>query len=815
MMTMITNYIIIALRNLKRNKTYSVISIAGLAIGMVCFLSILLFIQFERSYDAFHTNGDRIYRLIKETGSDMGFEKRSLVGAPVAQLMKEELSAVENRVRFSNFFNAIICSENNCFNETHFYFADEEVLEVFRFPLRKGNPATALAEPFSVVLTPQSARKYFGDEDPMNKTITYHSRYRPEKATFRVTGVLEEIPHNSHIKFDFLASYGSIPAMFGEAFITDHWDSPTWVYLLLHEGYTKSDLEPLFPGFVHKHVDMQQFTSFAYHLQPLRDIYYNAIGMDAPIGDFGIRIISNLLLIIGTVVLIIACINYINLATARSISRAREIGVRKVLGADRKKLIQQFVGESIMHSFIALIAALVLMELTMPSFQNMIQNAFPTFFIFSTRIIEIHYLQNLPILLLTALIVGIVSGVYPAFVLSSHRPTYLVRGDEYPGSGGSWLRKGLVIAQFSASVVLIIGAVAIIKQIDFLKNKELGFDSDRLLTIPIHDTSVLNGFESLKAELLGHSHIEGVTAASQVPGITSQNALLMRDGEIEDVMIGVIFTDVDYIETMGIELVYGNSFAGGTEDVYRQSLIINEAAARHFGWDAPVGKNLELYFKQGEKIHTFQSGSIIGVAHDFNFRELNQSVQPILIMIGPSRATTVFVRLNPHNVQSAIAHIETVWDRMNFDQGLEASFLADDIRQTYLMYDSVSTLMRYGAYVATMLAGVGLFGLAFFLVERRTKEISIRKVLGASAGRITMLLSKSFVTWILIGNVIAWPIAYYIVNGMLAFFAYQTKVSIWIFIIAGLITVLFGLITVSYQVLKAAAMNPVENLKYE
>lgn len=812
---MLKNYIIITLRNLKRQKTYSIISIAGLAIGMVCFLSILLFVQFERSYDAFHNNGDRIYRLIKETGSDMGFEKRSLVGAPVAQLMREEFSTVENTVRFSNFFNAIICSENKCFNETHFYFADKEVFDVFTFPLRKGNPSTALSEPFSVVLTPQSARKYFGDEDPINKTITYHSRHHPEKSTFKVTGVLEEIPHNSHIKFDFLASYGSIPAMFGEAFITDHWDSPTWVYLLLQDGSSKSDLESLFSGFVDKHVDMQQFTSFAYHLQPLRDIYYNAIGMDAPIGDFGIRVISYLLLMLSTVVLIIACINYINLATVRSISRSREIGVRKVLGADRKKLIRQFIGESIVYSFIALIVALVLMELSMPAFKNMIQNAFPTFFIFSSRIIEMHYLQNLPIILLTALIVGVVSGIYPAFVLSAHRPAYLVRGDARPGSGGTWLRKGLVIVQFSASVVLIIGAVVIIKQIDFLKNKELGFDSDRLLTIPIHDTSVSGGYESFKNELLGHSDIEGVTAASQVPGITSQNALLMRDGNIEDVTIGVIYTDEDYIETMGIEVIYGNSFTRGVGDATHSGFIVNETAVRQFGWDTPVGRNIELYFKRDEEIHTFQGGSIIGVVRDFNFRELNQVVQPLLIMTAPSRASTIFVRLNLHNIPSAMEHIHTVWERMHFDQGLEASFLAEDIRQTYLMYDSVSMLVRYGAYASTLLAGVGLFGLAFFLVERRTKEISIRKVLGASTGRITMLLSKSFVKWILIANVIAWPIAYYFVNGILAFFAYQTKVSIWIFVIAGLITVFFGLATVSYQVMKAAGMNPVENLKYE
>jgi len=812
---MLKNYIIIALRNLKRQKLYSAISIAGLAIGMVCFLLILLFVQFERSYDVFHKNGDRIYRLIKETGGDIGIERRSLVGAPVAQLMKDEFSAVKNAVKFSNFFNAIICSETDCFNETSFYFADNEVFEVFTFPLRKGNPATALSEPFSVVLTPRAAHKYFGDEDPMNKTITYHSRFHPEKTTFIVTGVLEEIPHNSHIKFDFLASYESIPAMFGTEFVTQHWDSPTWVYLLLQKGYSQPDIEPLFVGFVDKHVDMRQFTSFAYSLQPIRDIYYNTIGMDAPIGDFGIRIISYLLLILGAVVLIIACINYINLATVRSMTRAREIGVRKVLGADRIKLIHQFVGESVVYSFIALIVALVLMELSMPAFKNMIQSAFPTFFIFSARIIEINYLQNLPFIFLTALIVGVISGIYPAFVLSSHRPSILVRGDVQPGSGGTWLRKGLVIVQFSASVVLIIVAVIIIKQIDFLKNKELGFQSDRLLTIPIHDTSVSRGYELLKTELLVHSGIEGVSAASQVPFITSQNALLMRDEHIEDATIGVIFTDEDYIETMGIEILDGNSFTGGITDGYQHEFIINETAVNHFGWDIPVGKELELYFKQDGNIHTVQHGSIIGVARDFNFRELNQRVQPLLMMVDSRRATTIFVRLNPYNIQSAIDHVQTVWDGLHFDQGLEASFLAGDIRQTYLMYDSVSMVMRYGAYIATLLAGMGLFGLAFFLVERRTKEISIRKVLGASSGQITLLLSKSFIKWILIANVIAWPIAYYLINGILAFFAYQIEVSALVFVFAGLTTILFGLTTVSYQVLKAVTMNPVENLTSE
>lgn len=800
---MFTNYLKIALRNIKREKGYSFINLAGLALGMACFLLIVFFIQFERSYDNFHERGKYIYQVVRENErGESHIELKGITGAPLAPLLLEEFPAIVHAVRLTCFEGELIRYGEKRFIEDRFFFADDKIFDVFTFPLIQGNPATALKEPFSVVLTKKTAEKYFGDEDPTNKILSYKDGNT--WLDFKITGVLDDIPQNSHIDFDFVASYKSLRTIAGEWFMTKHWDSPTWTYIQLQKGYSPGTLEKMLPAFTEKHVDKWSFSSVSHRLQPLGDLYFYAPG--PPVGRRGNAQYLYILTTVSIFILLLACINFMNLSTARSASRSKEVGMRKVIGAQRPQLVRQFIGESLVYSIFALILAVLLVELFLPVLNN-----------FADKQLTINYLKNygyLIAVILTATTVGILSGSYPAFFLSSFRPVLVLKGAIQSGRSASLIRKVLVVAQFAISVILIVVSFITYQQIDFLKNRELGFNKKNVITVPIRASSVRERFELLKNKWLQSSNVFGVTACSMEPGVTSQNAISINARNNNDVHMGIIYVDHDFVKTLEINMARGRDFSKDISTDATGALLMNQTALERLGWQDGLGEKMEMYFKL-EKIVPMYQTTVVGIVQNFNFRSLTTSMQPILIKIEPRRFNYIMVRINGDNITGSMNYIENAWEEFQFDQPFEFTFLEDDMNNVYRSIENFSAIIRYAALLAIVIACLGLFGLAFFTVEKRTKEIGIRKVLGATIPGLIWLISKEFLLLVALANIIAWPIAYYATNNMLQNFAYRININLLIFIFSAILALVIALLTVSYQSIRAALANPAETLRYE
>lgn len=799
---MFKNYLKIALRNIKKHKGYSFINIAGLAFGMACFLLIVFYIQFERSYDNFHEKGRNIYQVVRENRWEDDVELKSITGAPLAPLLLQEFPAIVYAVRFSNFGGEWVSHGEKRFNEKRFFFADESIFSVFTFPLVQGNPGAALEEPFSVVITQKTARRYFGDDDPINKILNYN--LGGKNFDFKITGVIDEIPKNSHIDFDFIASYKSLRTITGEWFLTKHWDSPTWTYILLQEGYSPETLERLLPAFTEKYVDKWSFSSVNHMLQPLKDIYFHSPG--PPIGNRGNVQFLFVLSVVAAFILLIACVNFMNLSTARSASRSKEIGMRKVIGAQRAQLIRQFVGESLVYSFFALILAIVLIELFLPTFNS-----------FVGKKLSINYLNNIGYLvamMLTAAIVGVISGSYPAFFLSSFKPVIVLKGATQRGHSAERVRKILVIGQFAISIALIASSVLIYKQMHFLKNKEIGFNKNNVIAIPIRDRSVRGRYELLKNRLLQNSNITGVTASSMEPGVTSQNGISMKARNIDDIDMGIIYVDHDYVKTLEINLTKGRDFSKDVSTDAKSALLMNQAALERLGWQDALGEEIELYFKLERIVPMYQT-TLVGVIQNYNFRDLTTPMQPILLKIDPQRFRYILIRINGDYTTDSINYIKRIWKESQFDDPFEFSFLDKDMENVYRNHESFATIIRYATSLAIFIACLGLFGLASSTVEKRTKEIGIRKVLGATVPSLVRLISIEFLILVALSNIIAWPLAYYATNRWLQHFAYRIGISLWPFILSAVLALVVALITVIYQSVKTALANPVEALRYE
>jgi len=797
------NYLKTALRNIRRNRIYSLINILGLAIGIACFLLIVFYIQHERSYDGFHKRGKNIYQVVRINSQGDWQEQRVNTGAPLAPLMVDNLSGVEEAVRFTCFRNDLIGFGENRFIERRFFFADESVFDVFTFPLALGDASRALIEPFTVVLTPDAVRKYFGDQDPINRVLTYY--FGGKAFDFRVTGVLEKIPQVSHIDFDFLASYRSLLSIVGEYFITKHWDSPTWTYALLRDGVSPQSIDRLLPDFTEKHVDKWSFASVNHELLPLRDVYFHSPG--PTIGKRGNVQYLFIFSIIAVFILLIACVNFMNLATARSGSRAKEIGMRKVVGAQRPQLVRQFLGESMVYSILALVLAVVLVEIFLPHFSSLVGQE-----------LSIDYLRNLPyvlILLLTTLLVGAIAGSYPAFFLSAFKPASVLKGKLRSGGAAVWVRKVLVVGQFVISIALIAGAIFIFQQIEFIKNRELGFKKEHVVTVPMRDRSVRGKYELLKNKWLQNANIQNVTASSMEPGVTSQNGINLKARGVEDLDIGIIYADHDYAQTLGIDMAAGRDFSRNISTDTNEAILMNQTALEILGWQEGVGEEMELYFREGGKIIPMYQGRVVGVVENFNFRDLSTPMQPILIKIDPNRYSYALVRINSAEINESIQHLKKSWQELALDYPFEFTFLEDDMNEVYRSVETFGSITRYGTFWAIFIACLGLFGLASFTVEKRTKEIGIRKVLGASIPGIMALINKDFLRLVILSNIIAWPIAYYGMTRFLQYFAYRMGIQVWAFLLAGGFALLVSFITVTFQAIKAAVLNTAKTLRYE
>ena len=800
---MFKNYLIITLRNFKRHKGYAFINIAGLAIGIACCILIVLYIQFELSFDKYHDKADKIY-LLKRHGNFGGKEHTSSSNnALSAGFIKKDFPEVEDTVRIGFMPNPAVLYEEKKFYESQVLYADDSFFEFFTYPMTKGDPKSALQAPFSVVITEEITEKYFGEKNPMGKSLRFNNQ-----DNFTVTGVIKNVPRNSHLLFDMLCSFQTLYSKYpkGHAFLNDFTSNTFRTYILLQKGIDPSTLEGKFPDFINKYGGRKLKTfgiSMEYFLMPLTDIHLHTPLSGGKTGIGTILYIYIFALIAG-IILIIACINFMNLATARSAKRAQEVGMRKVLGAQKSELVRQFLFESFFYSLISLLLALGLAEL-----------AFSTMSSIAGYELTIDFSKMLwlfPALLGIAIFVGLIAGSYPAFFLAAFQPARVLKGSAKTGAGNSFFRGVLVVMQFSISVALIIGTIIITRQLDYMKNKNPGFDKEQVVVLPFRDEELRKSLATIKNELKVHSDIVNVSVSSDIPGQYPQYNQKLPEGFSRDQsqLMYDLVVDEDFIPTLGMEIIAGRNFSKKFGADQKASAIINETAAKEFGWENPLGKKIGDY----RGIRT-----VIGVIRDYHQIPITQEIKPLYIRFDPGDVYNPYrmlsIRIAPGSVSRVMKYIEKTWNTIYPIHPFDYFFLDESFNDQFRETERIRELLSYFAGLAIFIASLGLFGLASFVAEQRTKEIGIRKVLGASTSGIVFMISRELTKMIVLANVIAWPVAYFVMRNWLQTFPYRENISVLIFIFSGIIVLFIGLATISFQSIKAGLTNPVDSLKYE
>ena len=796
---MFINYLTVALRNLLRYKGYSAINVLGLAIGIACCVLIMLYVQDELSYDQHHEKNDRIYRLAESAVVAGRSIEAAVTPPPWAPVLAKDYPEIEQITRIKPPNSRwLIRYQQNRFYEKNFVFADSSVFDIFTIPLVQGNARSALAEPHTVVLSESMADKYFGDDNPIGKVITGDDLYK-----FTITGVMRDLPKNSHFHFDFLASYASLAPnnLYGEPTTMQNqgFSHDLYTYLLLKEGYAPEDLERKLPGFLEKHLgDQLDGTGIEARpfLQPLPDIHLhsNLEGEIAPNSDVRyVYIFSSL----AVFILLIACVNFMNLSTARSARRAQEVGIRKVLGAHRNQLIKQFTGESILFSLIALVMALGLVHVLLPQFN-----------LLSGKALEMDYQSTwlVPVLVAIALVTGIVAGGYPAFILSSFRPVAVLTGALKAGATHSFLRKILITFQFIISIVMIVGTIVVLDQLEYMQNKNLGFEKEHVVVVRMPDDEVLKGYRAYKNAVLQYPEIVNVSTSTSVPGGQPSLNLVTPEGvqEDESPVYQVIWADFDFVETLDIKIASGRKFstAFATDS---SACLINETAVRSLGWETPIGKTIRFTGAPD----TNPSHTVIGVMADFHNQSLRQRVEPLMVLFN---APSVFmvIRIQEQNLSRGMEVLHDQW-RQTYPNhpAMDYSFLDEDLEQLYQAERRLGSVFIIGAALSILIACLGLFGLSSYMAEQRTREIGIRKVLGATIPNVILLLSRDFTKLILLAFVIGAPVSYYAMGTWLEDFPYRIDLSAWVIMFSGLTALVIAWLTVGYQALKAATANPV------
>jgi len=800
---MLKNYFKTAFRNLKRQKIYSFINITGLSLGLACCILITLYIHFELSYDSFHDKADNIYRII-EIETESGRKQFSAATpAPLAFSLSEEFPDIARAVRIfhpSWIEKWKISHEERTFFEEDVFFADDSILEVFSFPLIQGQPEDALQEPHSMIITNEIAQKYFGHSNPLGMVLSVHG------VQIKITGITQDVPPNSHFRFKFLVSFATLesPGFRNVVYdMLDNWRSHNFYsYLLLREGASSVELQKKFVPFLERHFN-QKISDFDLYLQPLQEVHLHSKNFSYDITETNSDIAYVYIFsAIAFFVLIIACINYMNLTTARAASRAKEVGTRKIVGANRAQLIQQFLGESIVLLLIALMIAFMLVSLALPVLNSLAGSQFSVDFK--------NFLYILGLLLAASFILGSAAGIYPALFLSTFQPLNILRGKFYPGVRKVHFRKTLVVVQFAISISLIIATLAGRSQLKYCLNRNLGFDKENVISIPVRDVSTILEFESIKSSLLQNPEILNVARSSSLPGKTIGRRGFLPEGNMWAPRYS-IFVDHDFIPTMGMEIKEGRNFSREFSTDVEDAYIINEAAAEEFGWDSALGKRL---FWRGDRNN---KGEVIGVVKDFHFKSLHQEIEPVILHMLPEKSgfSYMTIRIRTQNVLDLLEGIKKSWEE--FFPGIPFEFFFMDAQMDRL-YDTEVRLGKVSGiftFLSVIIACLGVFGLATFLTQQRTKEIGIRKVLGATASSIVVLLSKEFIMLVVISNVIAWPVAYYVIHRWLQNFAYRIDLNIGTFLFSGILALIITLFSVGYQSVKASLVNPAGALRYE
>jgi putative ABC transport system permease protein len=805
---MFKNYIKTALRNIRRNKLYSVLNIAGLALGVTCSLLILLYVQDELSYDKFHTKSDRIFRIctvIDLKDRHMNFASTAHVQGP---MFKDEFPEIEDFVRF-NYYGSrrVIKYKDRSFTEEKFIWVDNSIFNIFSFKLLKGDPEGALVEPNTVVITEEMAKKYFGQEDPLGKNLSVHN-----DTLYMVTGVMENVPMNSHFRPDFFASFSTLeltPTGNAAEDLMSNIDYITFV--LLREGIDYKKLEGKFVGFVERILRplLEAYEGEArYELDPLPSIYLRSErqGELERTGDIAyIYLFSG----IGLFILLLACLNFMNLSTARSANRAKEVGLRKVVGAQRQQLIKQFIGESMILTIIAFIIALVFVALSMPVFNSI-----------SGKVLTMEYFTKLQFVggfISLFVLVSLIGGSYPAFFLSAFRPVEVLQGRLKRGAKSSVLRVTLVSLQFTVSIVLIIGTFMVDKQLNFVRNRKLGYNKDHVIALRIRNEDTQKKYEAIKTELLRHPNILSVTASSSLPlgrnSFSAHHAVGKPESELTMLFSQIV--DEDFIETYNIEVVKGRNFSKDFPTDRQEAVIINEAAVRKLGWhENPLGQQIEIFMSLEEK----KRFKVVGVVKDYHFESLHKEIEPLILYNSNPHGGNYYrisMRTTPERIQETVAFVKSKWQEFDSQYPIEYVFLDEQYDELYRTEERLGQLFGYFTTLAIIIGCLGLFGLSAFNAEQRTKEIGIRKVLGASIPGVILLLVKEFTKWVLLAIVIAWPLGYFIMNNWLQNFAYRTSLEFGTFLLAAALALVISIITVIYQAMRAAIANPIDSLRYE
>ncbi|MEP7373247.1 MAG: ABC transporter permease [Chitinophagaceae bacterium] len=811
---MIKNYLKIAWRNLVRNRTFSLLNIIGLATGLACFILMALYVADELSYDRYNEKADRIYRV----NSDLVFGGNKLHMAvtcdPMGATLKKDYPQVEEYVRFFNSKGSKLIKKGNEFiNEDNVVHADSTLFNVFTLPAIAGDTKTALNEPNTVVITESAAKKYFGNTNAVGKTIETNDN---NSTLYKVTAVIKDIPRTSHFRFEFIFSMDNVNYQWGNYLSMNH-----QTYIVLKKGTDYKAFEKNFVQVIDKYIlpQAKQFMNISsmddfkkagnkleFSLMPLTDIHLYS-DRTPELGVNGNIQYVYIFSIIALFVLLIACINFMNLSTARSSNRAKEVGIRKVLGTEKRALIGQFLTESIIMAVIALIIAVGLASLCISYFNDISGK--------NLAISELLNPQYLLFLLILPFAVGALAGSYPAFYLSSFRPIAVLKGKINAGFKRSNLRNVLVIFQFTISIFLIIGTIIIYRQLNYIQNKKLGFNKDQLLTI--NGTGALKSPEAFKTEVSKMTGVKGGTFSGYLPvsGSSRSDNTYSKESVMDSkngLNMQTWIIDPDYIKVMGMEMVTGRNFSRefGTDS---SGLVINETTARLLGYENPVGKKLYTYF-QDQFSNRLIAYDIIGVVRNFHFESLKQTIGPLCFRMGNSSWSASF-KVNTSDVKNLLGNIETKWKAMAPGMPFSYQFVDESFNNMYRDELRTGKLGLGLAIIAILIACLGLFGLAAYMAEQRTKEIGVRKVLGASVGNIVSMLSKNFLALVIVSSLIAFPLAWWAMNKWLQDFAFRINIGWWVFIAAGLSALIIALATISFQAIKAAIKNPVGALRNE
>ena len=783
---MFKNYIKVAVRNLKKYKGYSFINVLGLSIGMACTILILLWVQDELSFDRFFTNSGRLYRVVDSEKYSNGEESLFSVNPPaLAPSLVNQYPDIENAARLRIVKSSVIHYAEKRFHEDNLTFVDPSFLKMFKLFFISGISNNALSDVSSIVLTQKMAEKYFGNEDPIGKTIRVDNRF-----DFIVTGVIEDLPSNSHMQIDFLLPFNSIKN-FG--FTLEGWNSfAHTTYVLLAKGADYQTVSKKIKNTIIQNGSNEKITIT---LQPITDIHLysnNMIGIGGTGDITQVYIFS----VIALLILLLACINFMNLSTARAGNRSKEIGMRKVVGARRKEIIFQFFFESIVFAVISLIFSIIWIFSLLPEFNSL-----------SGKELTFKILNDSGMLLLifgVAIFTGILSGVYPALILSAFKPVRVLKGSFRLGSGNKKFRKVLVTFQFVLTIVLITGTVAVNRQLHFVQNKSLGFNKDQLLCIKLPG-ELNKKFDFIKERLQENEGVMSVAGISYPPsGILSSTDVNDWEGRKSDspFLIYNLSATYNFVKTMQLKVDQGRFYSREFKTDTALGCVVNEVAVRAMDMKSPVGKKV-LGLR------------IIGVIKDFNFTSLHSKIAPLRIFFDPSGIKQLLIRIQPHNMGYTVSSLEKTWNKIAPDFPFEYNFLDEQIDKLYSADQRAGNVINIFSFLALFIACLGMFGLASFTAEQRVKEVGIRKVLGAKLSGIILLLSKEFAKYVLLANLFAWPVAYFVIDHWLQNFAYRIDISWWIFVFSCAIALLIALATVSFQAVKAATANPVESLRYE